>query len=102
VVNDLNPRIVPQRALIARWSCSTILVQIRALSHVHSPPCGMLASQQPQRPVTRPVSIKRDFARWAARMRSEGIAEERLGGSNAAVFAQEEVDGTSLLVDRSI
>src|SRR5512134_1992635 len=25
VVNDLNPRIVPQRALIARWSCSTTL-----------------------------------------------------------------------------
>ena len=35
-------------------------------------------------------------------MRCEGLPEERLGGSDAAVFTQEEVDGTSLLVDRSI
>jgi hypothetical protein len=52
--------------------------------------------------VARPVSIKRDFAGRAIRMRGECFPEERLGGSDAAVLAQEEVDGTALLVDRSI
>ena len=35
-------------------------------------------------------------------MRGEGLPEERLGGSDAAILAQEEVDGAALLVDRSI
>ena len=38
------------------------IVQIRARSHVHAPPCGMLASQ-PQRSVARPVPIHGDLRR---------------------------------------
>ena len=114
-VRELNPgkggrgcreRLEPAHRLTACLDRSVVLlddvVQVRARSHVHAPPCGMLASQEPQRSVARPVSIKRDFAGRAIRMRGECLPEERLGRSDAAVFAQEEVDGTSLLVDRSI
>jgi hypothetical protein len=34
-------------------------------------------------------------------MRGEGLPEEVLGGSDAAVLAQQEVDGSALLVDPS-
>ena len=114
-VRELNPckggrgcgeRLEPAHRPTACLNRSVVLlddvVQIRARSHVHAPPCGMLASQQPQRSVARPVPIKRDFAGRAIRMGGECLPEERLGRSDAAVFTQEEVDGTALLVDRSI
>ena len=44
----------------------------------------------------------RHLFRRTVRMRGEGLPEERLGGSDAAILAQEEVDGAALLVDRSI
>jgi hypothetical protein len=48
------------------------------------------------------MAIEGHLLRRTVRMRGEGLPEERLGGSDTAVLAQEEVDGTALLVDRSI
>ena len=114
-MRELNPckggrgrgeRLEPAHRPTACLNRSVVLlddvVQIRARSHVHAPPCGMLASQQPQRPVARPVAVQGRLLWWTVRMRGEGLPEEGLGGSDAAVLAQEEVDGAALLVDRSI
>ena len=78
------------------------VVEILARSDMHAPPCWMLAAKQPDSTMARPVTIEGHLLRRTVRMRGEGLPEERLGGSDAAVLAQEEVDGTALLVDRSI
>ena len=69
---------------------------------MHAPPCWMLAAKQPESAMARPVAIEGHLLRRTVRMRGESLPEERLSGSDAAVLAQEEVDGTALLVDRSI
>ena len=69
---------------------------------MHAPPRRMLSPKQSEGAVARPMAIEGHLLRWTVRMRGEGLPEECLGGSDAAVLAKEEVDGTALLVDRSI
>jgi hypothetical protein len=56
----------------------------------------MLSSKQPEGAMARPMAIEGHLSRRTVRMRGEGLREERLGGGDAAVLAQEEVDATCL------
>jgi len=78
------------------------VVEVLAGSNMHAPPRRMLSPKQPEGTVARPMAIEGHLLRWTVRMRGEGLPEEHLGGSDAAVLAQEEVDRAALLVDRSI
>jgi hypothetical protein len=78
------------------------VVEVLAGSNVHVPPRRMLSPKQPEGAVARPVTIEGHLLRRTVRMRGEGLPEEVLSGSDAVILAQEEVDGTALLVDRSI
>ena len=78
------------------------VVEILARSNMHAPPCGMLSAKQPESTMARPVAIEGHLLRRTVRMRGEGLPEEGLRGSDAAVLAQEEVDRAALLIDRSI
>ena len=78
------------------------IVEVLAGSNMHAPPHRMLSPKQPEGAVAGPITVEGHLLRRTVRMRGEGLPEEGLGGSDAAVLAQEEVDGTALLVDRSI
>src|SRR5882672_10410414 len=93
----LNPIMDAQRRLLARWSCSTMLLrylQVRT-------PERMLSAQSPQGAPTRHVAVEGNFAR-TARMRSECLPEKRLCRGDAAVRSQQEVNGPALLVDGAV
>jgi hypothetical protein len=72
-------------------------VEVLAGSNTHAPPRRMLSSKQPEGAMARLMAIEGHLSRRTVRMRGEGLPEERLGGGDAAVLAQEEVDATALL-----
>jgi hypothetical protein len=63
------------------------VVEVLAGSNMHALPCWMLAAKQPESAMARPVAIERYLLRRTVRMRGEGLPEEGLGGSDAAVLA---------------
>ena len=78
------------------------VVQVLVRAHAHIAPLQMLPSKPPLCGVTRHVTIERDGAQEALAVRVERLAKEGLGCCDAAVAAQQEVDGLAVLVNRSI
>jgi hypothetical protein len=78
------------------------VVQVFAASDLDVPPAGMLPSQQPQRPMTRHVSIERDLARHSRRLGLKSLAEERLSGCDAAIGAKQKIDRLAVFVDGAV
>jgi len=91
----------PQHRRTAPVDRAVVLLDDVAGSDFHVAPDSMLAPQSPQRTPTRHVSVEANLARTAW-MRSECLAEERLGGGDAAVGSQQEVDRLALLVDGAV
>lgn len=78
------------------------IVQVLVRPHFHVPPTGLFTSQQPQRAMTRDVTVERHLARHARKCRAQRLAEERLRGGNAAVAPEQEIDGLAVLINRPI
>ena len=100
--NDLKPAIDAQRRLIARWSCSTRLLRYLFVRTFTSRQQGCSRRSRQSATATRHMPIKRHLAGHAGKRRLERLAEERLGGCNPAVSAQQKVDRLAVLIDSAI
>ena len=78
------------------------VVQVLAGSNHDVAPEERFTAQQPESPPARDVPIERDLARTVALVCRDSLAEEGLDSGDSAVWAEQEVDGVTLLVDRPI
>src|SRR5882724_10375526 len=97
---DLKPVIDAHRRLIARWSCSTMLLRYLQVRTSNLRQIGCSPRSRHSAPA-RHMAIDGVLPRstW---VRSECSAEERLRRGDAAVGSQQKVDRLALLVDGAI
>ena len=98
------PALEPKHRIDALLHFSVVLlnevVQVLAHSHLRALRQDVLSLQFTNRGVSRRIAVDGDLLWWT--MLLYRLGEELLGGGDVSVLAEEEVNGESLLIDRSI
>src|SRR5262245_22445130 len=64
------------------------VIEVLASSNMNAPPRRMFSAKQPKGAVAGPMTVEGYLLWRTIRMRGEGLSEEGLGGSDAAVLTQ--------------
>jgi hypothetical protein len=78
------------------------VVQVGTLPDESILPPRILTAQEPQRLMTRGVSVERDLARPTRQAGGQCFAKESLCRRNASIRSEQKVDGLAPLVDGAV
>ena len=78
------------------------VVEILTGAHLHVAPLRVLPSQQPQRSMTRNMTVQPHLARPSRQIRRKRLTKERLRRSNTTVTAKQKIDRLSLFIHSPI